>query len=121
MTSGFCYEPKIFNIAHCAAVLNVQPGHVCIFTCKFNPLRHKHYCASDGQWDQKPGTRSCDEFNVCHNPNGMWGQYSWQCNQMGYHIGSKCIGTCLNDANIQRAIQCQKDTTWNTLSGSLDD
>lgn len=42
---------------------SVDPYGVCIFTCKRNSLRFKHFCGAFGRWDVKPGSISCASYD----------------------------------------------------------
>lgn len=58
-----------------------DPLTVCIFTCKLNNRRWKHYCGSNGEWDIEPGEKSCalSKLNQCKHPSHQWNNWTWQC------------------------------------------
>ena len=98
-----CYPDLIANEA--------SPSTVCMSSCKKNPIRFKHRCNQDGNWDIPMSTTPCDDIKMCQDPANVWFHWSWKCT-LGYQQGSTCIGTCHTDDLTNATIQCQGDGTW---------
>ena len=106
-----CYPDLVANEA--------IPSTICMVTCKKNPIRFKHRCNQNGEWDVPIGLKSCDGIKMCGNPSEIWFHWSWKCT-LGYQQGSTCIGTCHTDALTNATIQCHGDGTWKSKT-DLDD
>ena len=88
-----------------------EPSTICILDCKNNPIRYKHRCNVDGNWDIVPGSKSCDDLKLCNNPIENWGHWSWSCS-LGHQVGSICKGTCNTNYLTSASIECMSDSTW---------
>ncbi len=95
---------------------------VCIFNCKKNNARFKHYCGSNGLWDRPLAEQTCNflpVFNHCTDPNTLYPDWTWNCqnstkakhrrNEKNLDVGTTCSGAC-KLLDIQTEIHC--DGTW---------
>ena len=99
-----CYPDLIGNEAN--------PSTICVLDCKSNPIKYKHRCNTDGNWDLEPGSKTCNDLKMCSDPLGSWGQWTWSCS-LGHQVGSICRGRCNSDPITTANIQCLSDGTWN--------
>lgn len=111
----------------------VDSHGVCIFTCKRNAIKFKHFCGTFGHWDVDPGSKSCSQFDLADNNVGndpcpsldFNSENGWlSCKSMTKQ--KKVIQTCLLNcdpgfkAAPSEMFLCHaEDKTWKHLNGNV--
>lgn len=112
----FAYDTDQYRL-RCVPELSkdniARPSTVCIITCKNNPLKFKHRCNLNGNWDVVPNLERCRTAIFCEDPRRSLPQWEWKCS--GTYQGSKCYGSCKSDLEIKTEMSCKRignDGEW---------
>ncbi len=93
------WSDEIQTLANNATIL-VPELTVLSITCQTDRHRFKHYCGSDGSWDQIPGLQTCKRCPALSKTH-----WSWQCDLSNFE-DSKCTGICKSNGSIQTFVIC---------------